>query len=68
MDAVIVLFVTLCPLNADVCYRSIEAKYSSVEECYIELSVNLDSVSLTRQYQCITEREAQTLIASTITD
>jgi hypothetical protein len=68
MDAVIVLFVTLCPLNADTCYKTIEAKYASMEECYVELSVNLDSASLTRQYQCITEREAQTLIASTRTD
>jgi len=68
MEAVIVLFVTLCPVNSDTCYKMIESKYSSTEECYIDLSLNIDQADNTRYYTCITEREAQTLIASTSMD
>ena len=37
MEAIIVLFVTLCPMNSPNCFRTIQSEYSSIDECYIDL-------------------------------
>jgi len=63
METIIVLFVTLCPAYADRCYRSVESRYESVDECLIDLSMEIGNASSTRYYQCITERKAQVLLA-----
>ena len=63
MEAIIVLFVTLCPMNTTRCYRTIQSEYSTVDECYIDLSLRILDVDQTRIYSCITRREAATLLA-----
>ena len=68
MEAIIVLFVTLCPVNTDRCYRTIQSSHTSMEECYIDLSMDIQSASITRHLQCITQREAVQLLASNAID
>ena len=63
MEAVIVLFVTLCPMNSPSCFRTIQSEYSSIDECYIDLSMHILTVDQTRFYSCITKSKAVTLIA-----
>ena len=63
MEAIIVLFVTLCPMNSPSCFRTIQSEYTSIEECYIDLSLRILDVDQTRIYSCITKREAATLLA-----
>lgn len=63
MEAIIVLFVTLCPMNTQRCYRTIQSEYTNTEECYIDLSLRILSVDQTRFYSCISLREARVLLA-----
>ncbi len=63
MEAVIVLFVTLCPMNSPSCFRTIQSEYSSIDECYIDLSMHILEVDQTRYYSCITKQRAATLLA-----
>ena len=63
MEAIIVLFVTLCPMNTQRCYRTIQSEYTSAEECYIDLSMHILEVDQTRYYSCISAQEASTLMA-----
>jgi hypothetical protein len=64
LGTVYVLVVTLCPLNSDQCYRTIEKQYISLEQCSIDMSLNLKEASISRHYVCVTEEQAQTLMAS----
>ena len=63
MEAIIVLFVTLCPMNSPNCFRTIQSEYSSIDECYIDLSLHILDVDQTRYYSCITKAKAVTLLA-----
>ena len=50
-------------MNSPSCFRTIQSEYSSIDECYIDLSLRILDVDQTRIYSCITKREAATLIA-----
>lgn len=63
MEAIIVLFVTLCPMNSPNCFRTIQSEYSNIDECYIDLSLHILDVDQTRYYSCITKAKAVTLLA-----
>ena len=50
-------------MNTTRCYRTIQSEYSTVDECYIDLSLRILDVDQTRIYSCITKRKAATLLA-----
>ena len=50
-------------MNTPTCYRTIQSEYSSIDECYIDLSMHILDVDQTRYYSCITKSKAVTLLA-----